>query len=371
MHYAIGALAATALAQVATAAAGSRTNMPEGIQGFNSGAFFKDNSAKKESDFEKEMQAAQKLHGSPGLFNSMRLYTNIQHETEDEPVSAFDAAVATNTTLLLGIWCSGTDSIDNELSTLKKYLSSDKGPALANLVVGLSVGSEDIFRQSEKGIRNKSGPGAGPKVIVDFIKHARDELKGTALAEIPVGHVDTWNAWGNKTNKAVLDAVDFVGVDIYPFFEDDLGNAFANVTEVWNYTLGVAEQAASAAKKPIWFTETGWPSSGQKFGEAEPAVESAASYWQQIGCKLLFGQHNVWWFTLEDTNPEDKQRFAVTDDLSTKPNFNLTCAPGSRAPVAINTEEEDEESAAAPYVRVSMAVVLSVAAAAAAAGLAV
>lgn len=188
MHYAVRALAAAAaLAPVDSAAAGSRTNMPQGIQGFNSGAFFKDNRAKAQSDFEKEMKTAQKLHGSPGRFNSVRLYTNIQHETEDEPVAAFDAAVATNTTLLLGVWCSGTDSIDQELGVLKKYLGSDKGPALADLVVGLSVGSEDIFRQSEKGIKNKAGPGAGPEVIVDFIQHARDELKGTALADIPVG----------------------------------------------------------------------------------------------------------------------------------------------------------------------------------------
>lgn len=151
-------------------------------------------------------------------------------------------------------------------------------------------------------------------------------------------------------------------MDIYPFFEDDLGNDFSNVTEVWNYTLGVAEKAATAAQKPIWFTETGWPSSGQKWGDAVPATESAASYWQQIGCRLLFGRHNVWWFTLEDTNPEDKQRFAITnDDLSTKPNFNLTCAPDSKAPAAVNTEEVDDESAAA-YMGVSKAVGLLAAA---------
>src|SRR5438045_6472962 len=77
-------------------------------QGFNSGAFFTDNTPKKQSDFEAEFKAAQALSNSPGSFNSVRLYTNVQSGTTDSPILAFPAAIATNTSILLGVWCSGT-----------------------------------------------------------------------------------------------------------------------------------------------------------------------------------------------------------------------------------------------------------------------
>ena len=80
---------------------------------------------------------------------------------------------------------------------------------------------------------------------------------------------------------------------------------------------GVAEQAASDAKKQLWFTETGWPPSGQKWGDAA---------------------------------------LAVTDGLITKPDFNLTCAPDTKAPAAINTQES-----ATSYMEASKATVLFVA----------
>src|SRR2546421_3369404 len=129
--------------------------------GFNSGATLSDNKAKQQADFEKEFKTAQGLHGSPGSFNSVRLYTNIQSGTKDTPISAFPAAIATNTSMLLGIWCSGTTTITNELTALQSAISQ-YGQKFADLVIGISVGSEDIYRISESGIENKDGIGTGP-----------------------------------------------------------------------------------------------------------------------------------------------------------------------------------------------------------------
>jgi glucan endo-1,3-beta-D-glucosidase len=44
----------------------------------------------------------------------------------------------------------------------------------------------------------------------------------------------------------------------------------------------------------------------------------------------------VWWYTLRDSNPANKEKFAITQDLSTTPLFNLTCPADSGAPAAIN-----------------------------------
>src|SRR2546421_18805 len=83
----------------------------------------------------------------------------------------------------------------------------------------------------------------------------------------------SWSAWANSSNSAVIKAVDFVGTDLYPYYEKDKGNAFSNVTAVFEY---IYNQALSAAgNKPVWITETGWPSSGPTFGQAEASVNNA------------------------------------------------------------------------------------------------
>jgi glucan endo-1,3-beta-D-glucosidase len=196
------------------AAFAQNATLPTGLLGFNSGNTFDSSKAKQQSDFEAEFKAAQALHNSPGLFNSVRLYTNIQSGTTNSPISAFPAAIATNTKILLGIWCSGTTTIDNELRALKAAVSQ-YGQQFADLVVGISVGSEDMYRVSESGIANKAGVGQGPEVILSFIKQVREELGDTLLSQIPVGHVDAWSAWSNSSNSAVLEEVDWVGADLY------------------------------------------------------------------------------------------------------------------------------------------------------------
>lgn len=310
-----------------------------GYLGFNSGATLDNRKAKQQADFEKEFKTAQGLRASPGSFNSVRLYTNVQAETTDTPISAFAAAMATNTSMLLGIWCSGTTSITNELNALQSAISQH-GQRFADLVVGISVGSEDLYRVSESGIENDAGVGQGPEEIVDFIEQVRSRIANTPLRDKPVGHVDTWSAWANSSNAAVIEAVDFIGTDLYPYYEKDKGNDFSNLTAVFDYIYNQTVSAADAAgdDKPIWITETGWPTSGPAFGQAQPSIENAKSYWDQIGCRRFFGRTNVWWYNLRDSNPDNQAKFAITKDLSTEPLFNLTCPADSGAPAAINTE---------------------------------
>ncbi|KAI9775349.1 MAG: hypothetical protein M1839_001265 [Geoglossum umbratile] len=336
--YALKALAIAAWIALAAA------EQQQGYLGFNSGATLDDNKAKQQADFEKEFTTAQKLRGSPGSFNSVRLYTNIQSGTTDTPISAFQAAIATNTTMLLGIWCSGTTSIANELKALQSAVSQ-YGQKFTDLVVGISVGSEDLYRISESGIENKAGIGAGPDAIVNFIKEVRSTLSNTPLSTKPIGHVDAWSAWSNSSNSDVIDAVDFVGTDLYPYYEKDKGNLFSNATTIFNYIY--QKTLSAAGNKPVWITETGWPNSGPTFGQAEPSIDNARGFWAEIGCKQLFGRTNVWWYNLRDSNPANKEKFAITKDLSTAPLFNLSCPAGSGAPPSINNGPSSAASAVA------------------------
>lgn len=291
------------------------------ILGFNSGASDDKGNPKTQRDFEREFRAAKNLNGLPGDFNTIRLYSNIQWNTPDTPIAAFAAAVATNTSLLLGIWASGTDNIDNELKALEAALE-EHGDQLADLVVGISVGSEDLYRVSEPGIRNKAGVGQDADTIVRFIKDAKSKLANTSLRDKPLTHVDTWTAWVNGSNKAVIDEIDFLAVNAFPFYEGTLDNQISNAGMLLSSALNETE--AVAGGKDVWITETGWAYSGPAFGAAQATVDNAGEYWQEVGCKL-FGKHNVFWYTLRDANPANEVKFAITDNLSTTPRFNLTC----------------------------------------------
>ncbi|KAF2965343.1 hypothetical protein GQX73_g8221 [Xylaria multiplex] len=291
--------------------------------GFNSGAMKTDQSAKFKADFLAEFTTAQGLKGAPGKFDAVRLYTNIQAYSESDPIEAFDAAVETKTKILLGLWTSGTDSIDNEMTALKSGLKKH-GKDLADLIIGVSIGSEDLYRVSVTGLKNDpDGVGAGPEVITKFIKEFKSNFADSAISSVPIGHVDTWDAWTNGTNKAVIDAVDWIGVDEYPYYEDGKGNNIKNAGTLFDQAYDAT--IAAAGGKPVWVTETGYPYTGIKWGDAVASVENAEYYWQEVGCRRLFNKTPTFWYNLRDSNGANKQSFAITNNLSTTPRFNLTC----------------------------------------------
>jgi len=307
-------LVAGALAASASAA--------ENYLGFNSGATLPDRSAKFKKDFLAEFNTAQNLVNAPGKFNAVRLYTNIQAYADGEPIQAFEAAIETKTFMLLGVWTSGTDSIAKEMAALQKAVSK-YGKAFTDLVIGISIGSEDLYRNSVTGVANKAGVGNSPENLVRFIGDFKKAFAGSALASIPVGHVDTWDVWGNASNKAVLDAIDFVGVDEYPYYESGKGNTIKNAPNLFDTAYKATLQAVGG--KPVWVTETGWPATGPNWDQAVPSVENAKYYWNEVGCRNLFGKTPTFWYTLRDSNPDNEMKFAITKDLSTTPLFDLSC----------------------------------------------
>ncbi|PHH90365.1 hypothetical protein CDD83_3888 [Cordyceps sp. RAO-2017] len=311
-------LQSTLVAAALTVCASAQNNW----LGFNSGATKADYSAKFKADFEAEFRTAQGLYHAPGKFNAVRLYTNIQAYSQDEPIQAFQAAIDTQTHVLLGVWASGTDNIDKELNALGKAVSA-LGTRFTDLVVGISIGSEDLYRNSKTGVKNKGGVGNSPENIVKFIRHFRQRFAKGPLAKVPVGHVDTWDAWTNSSNRAVIDNIDWLGVDEYPSYQsgenNNIGNAGRLFDEAFEKTVGVARG------KPVWVTETGWPVSGPNWDQAVASVDNAKRYWNDVGCRRLFNKVPTFWYNLRDSNPDNKLKFAITKDLSTKPLFELSC----------------------------------------------
>jgi len=300
-------------------------------KGFNYGSTFTDGSVKNQTDFEDEFNAAKNLVGTSGGFTSARLYTMIQGGTTSDPIAAIPAAIAEETSLLLGIWGSGGQTqVNNEITALTAAIEQ-YGTAFTNLVVGLSVGSEDLYRNSPTGIENDSGIGANPAQLVDYIAQVKAAVAGTSLNDVLIGHVDTWNAWTNGSNNAVIEAIDWLGVDEYPYFQNTESNSIDDAYSL--FWAAYNATSAAAGGKPVWITETGWPVSGSTENLAIPSLANAKTFWDEVGCASAFGKINTWWYVLQDAAPTTPSpSFGVlgssTSDstLGTSPLYDLSCA---------------------------------------------
>jgi glucan endo-1,3-beta-D-glucosidase len=294
-----------------------------GLQGFNYGATKADGyTIRQQSDFEGLFQTAKNLVGTNNGFTSARLYTMVQGGTTADVTSAIPAAIAQGTHLLLGLWASGP--IENEIAALKTAIAK-YGSAFTSLVAGISVGSEDLYRNSPTGIAAGSNIGADPATVVDYIKQVRTLISGTGLSGVPVGHVDTWTAWVNGSNQAVIDNCDFIGFDGYPYYQNTDSNSIDSAKSLFEASLAATQNAVGG--KPIWITETGWPVSGPQQNLATASLANAKTYWDVVGCPR-FGNVNVFWFTLEDTDngATPKESFGVTTLGSTTPLYDLSCS---------------------------------------------
>ncbi|PTB45825.1 glycoside hydrolase family 17 protein [Trichoderma asperellum CBS 433.97] len=294
-------------------------------QGFNYGSTFTSGQPKAQTDFEAEFKTAAGLDGTNGAFTSARLYTMIQGGTTNAPISAIPAAISTKTSLLFGLWASAGDAaFANEIAALKSAISQYCGQ-MDGLVAGISVGSEDLYRITPTGVASHAGPGAQPGTLVNYINQVRDTIKGTCLAKVPIGHVDTWNAWVVGSNKPVIDAVDWLGMDTYPYYENTNSNGIANAKALYEAALQKIQNAGPG--KEVWVTETGWPVNGKSSGDAVASVSNAQKYWQEVGCPN-FGKTNVWWYTLQDAEPSapNPSFGLIGSSLTEKPLFDLSCA---------------------------------------------
>ena len=293
------------------------------IKGFNYGSTFTNGAAKTQADFENEFTTAANLEGTSG-FTSARLYTMVQGGTASDPISAIPAAINTNTSLLLGLWASGGDAaFSNEILALRAAIDQ-YGEDFTSIVDGIAVGSEDLYRNSPIGIEAGSYAGANPDTLVRYIEDTRDLISGTLLEGAPIGHVDTWTAWVNGSNQAVIDAVDWLGMDAYPYFQDTVPNEISRSNSLFSDALG--QTAAAGGGKPVWITETGHPVSGRTVGQSVASVDNAERYWREVGCPL-FDESNVWWYTLQDAAPDTPNpSFGIVgNELSTRPLFDLSC----------------------------------------------
>lgn len=312
------------------ATAGLLSTANAAIKGFNYGSTFNNNQAKVLNDFEYEFNAAKSLPGTNG-WTSARLYTMIQAGTTNTVIEAIQAAINSQTTLLLGMWASaGQDNFNNEIAALKAAISQ-YGTAFTDLVEGISVGSEDLYRITPTSIANNGGVGAQPQELINYVQQTRAAISGTALEGKPIGHVDTWTAYVNATNNDFISTLDFIGMDAYPYFQTTMNNDVGSGSQLF---FDAYHQTVNAAQgKPVWVTETGWPVSGATLNQGVPSADNARIYWEDVTCQLVADNVNLYYYTLQDVqygNPVPSFGIKPAGDLmAVSPLFDLSCPASS------------------------------------------
>jgi glucan endo-1,3-beta-D-glucosidase len=293
------------------ALAGSLSTTTAYWKGFNLGANVPATGACKTSaDWEADFNTIKSL---PGAFTSARLYASSDCNTL---ANAVPAALATGVQLLVGVWATNTDHFNAEKAALLQAVQQYG----FSWIVAVSVGSEDLYRAQSQHTNEIT-----PEQLASQIYDVRGMLSTVPgySSSIQVGHVDTWTAWVDGQNTAVIQACDFVGTDGYPYFQttedNNINNAYNEFWDSVNAVRNVVNNVHPGAW--VWITETGWPVSGPTAGNAVPSVANAQSYWSSVACSAFNSAH-TFWYTLQDYTSSPS--FGVVD-ANRNPLYNLAC----------------------------------------------
>jgi exo-beta-1,3-glucanase (GH17 family) len=136
--------------------------------------------------------------------------------------------------------------IQNLIDISKQNLSNVKG---------LIVGNENLLESSSNKIPlNK---------LIEYINKVKAETT------LPVGYSDTYNTLGGTSLKSLIDVVDFLFINIHPYWEGkDITGAAAYVFDKWTEIKNLYPG------KQVYLGETGWPSAGSTVGLAVPGINN-------------------------------------------------------------------------------------------------
>lgn len=196
-------------------------------KGFNVGANNPDGSCKTTAQW---TTAFNKLKGLPQGITTVRLYASSDCNTLEYAVPA---ALSTGTKILVGVWTEDSAHYTAEKNALENAINAHGH----DWILAISVGSEDLYRGD---------------TTADTLAQQIYDVRGMVRAmgvQAEVGHVDTWTAWVDSANDAVIKACDFAGMDGYPYWQGaSIDNAYNVFFESYQNTLN----HVNSVKSGVW-----------------------------------------------------------------------------------------------------------------------
>jgi glucan endo-1,3-beta-D-glucosidase len=97
--------------------------------------------------------------------------------------------------------------------------------------------------------------------------------------------------------------------------------------------------------------------SGKTVGKAVPNLENARTYYEEVACPM-FGDINVWWYTLQDSAPQTPNpSFGVIgSELTEKPLYDLSCSSESKKGTLVSRSDDKSGNVEHYFVSPSFAV---------------
>lgn len=224
----------------------------------------------------------------------------------------------------LGMWVSADENVFlQEKAIIEDMLN--QGLLNDNTVLGISVGSESIYRKE-----------VTARKIIEYRAQVKALCVAAGMADLPVSIVDIAPIY--EQYPQLISAVDVVITNSFPFWENIAIDAATDylVTEI-----DPIRRQAEAQNKEVILGETGWPSDGFNPDTAVASPELQTAYFQFFFCRMdrelnwayyyFTGIDNAWRREQDPNNTIEGNFGFFYADLTMKPHFRdlvFTC-PGS------------------------------------------
>ncbi|MCF7930075.1 MAG: hypothetical protein K9L02_01025 [Acholeplasmataceae bacterium] len=172
---------------------------------------------------------------------------------------------------LVGAWISD-DEASNELE-----INNAVAIAKAGYADILAIGNEVLLREDIE-----------VEQLITYIRKVKE-----AVPNVLVGYVDAYYTFENYPE--IVDEVDVVLANCYPFWEYcGLDISLDYMKEMYRFA-----QKAARGKKVI-ISETGWPTKGERYGDAIPSYENSLQYFLQVQNWVLKDNIDLFYFSSFD-----------------------------------------------------------------------
>lgn len=200
--------------------------------------------------------------------------------TEKGLENAGRIAHSLNMSVMMGAW------IDDNKRVNENQLNNLIAAAKAGDVDIAAIGNEMLHRGT-----------VSDDELISYIKRFKEEVP-----DVPVTCVDTYDEM--IEHPKIIDAVDVVAVNIFPYWEG------VSITDALDVTKDRYEKVKKAANgKEVIIGEMGWPSAGSATGAALPSYINANWYLKES--TSWAEQNGIQYFYLEAYNQPWKQESGV------------------------------------------------------------
>lgn len=222
----------------------------------------------------------------------------------------------------LGVWPNDDAHYQAEKAALSAYL-----PNLSpSNVRGILVGSEALYRGD-----------LSASELADKINDIKSLIQGitgkdgNSFSSVPVGTVDSWNMLIDGSAQPAVEASDLIMANAFSYWQGQaLSNASFSFFDDIMQALQVIQTTKGSTDIDFWVGETGWPTAGETYKDAQPGVDNAATFWQEGICAIRgWGINTLIFEAYDETWKPDATADDGTDVSETERNWGVLNPDGS------------------------------------------